>query len=129
VTHERTLRAGLVFFGGYALLTGAWAFLAPGSFYDDFARYGAENHHYLGDAGSFSAAFGAMLLLALSRPAWRAPLLLLGAGWYGLHALNHFLDIEEARSTARGTADAVLLLIGAVAHGGLGALATRDRAR
>ena len=36
------------------------------------------------------------------RPAWRAPLLWLGALWYGFHAINHAFDTGEAKSEARG---------------------------
>jgi hypothetical protein len=53
------------------------------------------------------------VLIAALRPAWRAPILYLGALWYALHALNHLFDIDEARSDARGAADTILIALGA----------------
>jgi hypothetical protein len=53
-------------------------------------------------------------------------MLILGAGWFGVHAINHFFDIGEARSDARGTVDAVLLLGGALIQAYLAWLASRD---
>jgi hypothetical protein len=40
-------------------------------------------------------------------------MLTLGAIWYGLHALNHLFDTDEARSQARGWIDTLLLTGGA----------------
>ena len=47
------------------------------------------------------------------RPSWRAPLLWLGAIWYGFHAINHAFDTGEARSEARGWTDTLLIAFGA----------------
>jgi hypothetical protein len=110
---ERTLRVVLLALGVFHVVEGAWQLLAPGSFFDEIGLYGTENTHYVGDVGSFVLAFGVGLLLAAGRPTWRAPLLAVGALWYGLHAVNHLFDIDEARSDARGIADTVLLAIGA----------------
>ena len=92
---------------------GLWMLLAPASFFDAIGRYGLENTHYVGDVGAFVLAYGVALLLCVGRPTWRAPLLAVGALWYAFHAFNHVFDIDEARSDARGIADAVLLLLGA----------------
>ncbi len=54
------------------------------------------------------------MLLAINRPSWRAPLLWVGAAWFGLHALNHLFDVGEARSDARGWLDTVVLALGGV---------------
>ena len=48
------------------------------------------------------------------RPAWRAPLLWLGALWYGFHAINHAFDTGEAKSEARGWTDTLLIAFGAL---------------
>ena len=62
-----------------------------------------------------------------ARPTWRVPLLVLGAAWYGLHALNHLFDVGEARSDARGIADTALLAAGAALHGALARIAAVRR--
>jgi hypothetical protein len=111
---ERTLRVVLLAIGAFHVFLGGWQFFAPGSFFEHIGRYGAENTHYVGDVGSFTLAFGIAVLLAAGRPSWRAPILALGAIWYGLHAINHLFDIDEHRiSNARGVADTVLIAIGA----------------
>ena len=111
---ERALRAILLFAGGYHLLGGALALLAPGTFFEEIGRYGAENLHYVGDVGAFLAAAGFGLIVAAYRPSWRAPVLWIGTVWYGLHALNHAFDIDEAQSDARGLADTLVIALGAL---------------
>jgi hypothetical protein len=126
---ERALRAILLFAGAYHLATGLLALIAPGTFFDEIGRYGAENLHYVGDVGAFQAAAGTGLLVAAARPAWRAPMLWVGAAWYGLHALNHAFDTGEARSDARGIADTVLLALGALGSAYLARVAERLQGR
>jgi hypothetical protein len=123
---ERTLRVVLLAIGGFHVLLGGWQFLAPGSFFEHVGRYGAENTHYVGDIGSFTLAFGIAVLLAAGRPSWRAPILALGAIWYGLHAINHLFDIDENRiSNARGALDTILIGFGAGALAWLAAVSDR----
>ncbi len=124
---ERTLRIVIVALGLYHAATGLLALLAPGTFFEEIGRYGAENLHYVGDVGAFTAAYGIGLLIAASRRAWWAPLLALGAIWYGLHALNHAFDVDEARSDARGLIDTLLLAAGCLALAWLARLASRLR--
>jgi hypothetical protein len=104
---------------------GLWMLLWPDTFFDVIGRYGLENTHYVGDVGAFVLAYGIALMIAVGRPSWRAPLLGLGALWYAFHALNHLLDIDEARSDARGIVDTALLALGAGALAWLAALADR----
>lgn len=111
--NERTLRLTVGAVGALHVLLGLYQLLVPGSFFHRIGDYGAENTHYVGDVGSFVLAFGIALLIAVGRPSWRAPVLAVGALWYGLHALNHLFDIGEARSDARGALDTVLLVLGA----------------
>ena len=108
---ERALKVILVAAGAYNALLGLLAMVAPDTFFDDIGRYGVENSHYVGDVGAFQLAAGIGLLLAVNRPAWRAPLLWVGAVWFGLHALNHAFDTDEARSDARGVFDTVALAL------------------
>jgi hypothetical protein len=110
---RRTLRVIVIALGLFHLFEGGWQLIAPGSFFDEIGRYGVENTHYVGDVGAFTAAYGIALLIAAGRPSWWAPLLAAGALWYGLHAINHLFDIDEARSDARGAVDTILIAIGA----------------
>jgi hypothetical protein len=110
---ESSMRLVLVLAGLANLAVGLLALIAPDTFFDQIGHYGVENSHYVGDNGAFTAAAGAGLLLAVRRPSWRAPLLWVGAIWFGLHALNHLFDVGEAKSDARGIFDTVsLALIG-----------------
>jgi hypothetical protein len=122
---ERTLRAVLAAIAAYHVVTGALALLAPGTFFDEIGRYGVENSHYVGDVGAFVLAFGIALAIAVVRPAWRAPLLWLGAFWYALHAINHAFDTGEARTDARGWIDTLLIAFGAVASAWLARVSER----
>lgn len=124
---ERALKAVLVVVAAYHLVTGALALVAPGTFFEEIGRYGVENSHYVGDAGAFILAFGIALGIAVARPAWRAPLLWLGALWYGLHALNHAFDVGEARSEGRGWLDTLLIAFGAFAAAWLARVCERMR--
>lgn len=119
------MRLTLALAGGVNLALGLLALIAPGTFFDEIGRYGIENSHYVGDNGSFTAAAGLGLLLAVNRPSWRAPLLWVGAIWFGLHALNHVFDIGEARSDARGVFDTAALAL----VGGLTAFLAREAER
>jgi hypothetical protein len=111
---ERAIRVVLALAGAYHFVIGALALVAPGTFFDQIGDYGIENSHYVGDNGSFAIALGIVLLLAVGRPSWRVPLLVLTAAWYGFHAVNHLFDVSEAQSDARGIFDIVALAAGAV---------------
>lgn len=124
---ERTLRVVIGLLGLYHLSTGLLALLAPGTFFEQIGRYGAENLHYVGDVGAFTAAYGIALVVALGRRSWWTPMLALGAIWYGLHAFNHLFDTDEARSDARGWADTVLLAAGGLALAWLTSVSERLR--
>lgn len=111
---ERALRAVLAAIAAYHVAVGALALFAPDTFFDEIGAYGVENSHYVGDVGAFFLAFGVAVGIAVARPSWRAPVLWLGALWYGFHALNHAFDTGEARSEGRGWADTLLIAFGAV---------------
>lgn len=122
---ERTLRAVLAFIAGYHVVLGLMQLLAPGTFFDEIGNYGVENSHYIGDVGAFTLAFGIAVGIAVVRPGWRAPILWLGALWYGLHALNHAFDTDEAVSEARGWSDTLLIAFGAFAAAWLARVSER----
>lgn len=123
--NEGALRAVLATIAAYHVAMGALALFAPGTFFDEIGAYGVENSHYVGDVGAFFLAFGVAVGIAVVRPSWRAPLLWLGALWYGFHALNHAFDTDEARSEGRGWADTLLIAFGAVAAAWLARVSER----
>lgn len=122
---ERALKAVLALIAAYHVVTGAMALFAPDTFFEQIGNYGVENSHYVGDVGAFILAFGIATGIAVVRPAWRAPLLWLGALWYGLHAFNHAFDTGEARSEGRGWADTLLIAFGGLASAWLARVAER----
>ena len=122
---ERTLRAVLVFAAVYHVVLGLMQLFAPGTFFDEIGSYGVENSHYIGDVGAFTLAFGIAVAIAVVRPGWRAPVLWLGALWYGLHAVNHAFDTGEAKSEGRGWSDTLLIAFGALAAAWLAQVSER----
>jgi hypothetical protein len=125
VISERTMRVILVVIGVSHAALGVLALVDAETFFDEIGRYGVENDHYIGDVGAFYLAVGIAFLVAVQRPGWRAPLFVLGAVWYGFHALNHAFDVDEARSDARGVFDTVAIAIGALVSAYLARAASR----
>jgi hypothetical protein len=80
--------------GAFYLVTGAWAFVAPLSFFSVVATFAPQNVHLLHDLGAFQVGLGLALTIpvALQVPL-RAPLIaVLGASV--LHVLAHLEDIR-----------------------------------
>ena len=125
---ERALKAVLFVIAAWHVVTGAMALVAPDTFFDQIGHYGIENSHYVGDVGAFMLAYGVAVAIAVVRPAWRAPILWLGAFWYGFHAINHAFDTAEAKSEARGWSDTLLLAFGGVAAAWLARVSERINA-
>ncbi|HEY8082425.1 MAG TPA: hypothetical protein VIE64_02560 [Solirubrobacterales bacterium] len=122
---EKAMKGILAAIAAYHVITGFIALVAPDTFFDQIGTYGLENSHYVGDVGAFLLAFGIAMGIAVVRPAWRAPLLWLGALWYGFHAINHAFDTGEAKSEGRGWADTLLIAFGAVGSAWLARVAER----
>jgi hypothetical protein len=95
------------------LLPGIVAAVAPGAFYDAIASYPPENDHFIRDLGSWQIALGALALLAARRPGLRAPVLLVLALQYALHAISHIVDVGDTDPAWQGPAALVLQLLGA----------------
>jgi len=125
---QRALQAILLFVAAFHVALGGLALIAPGTFFDQIGHYGIENSHYVGDVGAFTAAYGVALAISVWRASWRAPLLWLGAIWYGLHAVNHAFDAGEAKSEGRGWGDTLSIAFGALAAAWLARVSERLRA-
>jgi hypothetical protein len=125
VISERALKSVLLVIAAWHVITGVMALIAPDTFFDQIGHYGIENSHYVGDVGAFMLAFGVAVGIAVVRPSWRAPILWLGALWYGFHAINHAFDAGEAKSEARGWSDTLLIAFGAVASAWLARVSER----
>jgi hypothetical protein len=125
VISERALKAVLLIIAAWHVVTGAMALVAPDTFFDQIGHYGIENSHYVGDVGAFMLAFGVAVAISIWRASWRAPILWLGALWYGFHAINHAFDTGEAKSEARGWSDTLLIAFGGVAAAWLARVSER----
>jgi hypothetical protein len=122
---EKSLKAVLAVIALYHVIAGAVALAAPDAFFDQIGHYGIENSHYVGDVGAFMLAFGVAVGISVLRPGWRAPILWLGALWYGFHAVNHAFDTGEAKSAARGWSDTLLIAFGGAASAWLARVSER----
>lgn len=123
--NEKGLQAILAVVAIYHVATGLLALIAPDAFFEQIGHYGLESSHYVGDVGAFILAFGVAVGISVVRPSWRAPILWLGALWYGFHAFNHAFDTGEAKSEARGWGDTLLIGFGAVASAWLARVSER----
>ena len=121
--YEARLRQALFLLAIVQLLLGAFLVIAPGSFADNIAPFGSgADDHFLRDIGTFYLAMGAALLLAVGRRSWRVPVLFLVALQYGIHTLNHLVDIADTDPGWLGPFNFVSLLLltlvtGWVLHG------------
>ena len=99
--------------GALHLAAGLLMALAPRSFYDQVGTFPPFNAHYLRDLATWYVAFGVALLLAVRRPAWQLPLLVLVGLQYALHVVNHVIDIVDPEPAWKGPVTlASLVLIG-----------------
>src|SRR5260370_25331674 len=83
--------------GAFYLVAGAWAFLAPMSFFSAVATFAPLNVHLLHDAGAFQVGLGLALTVPVAvRAPLRAPLIaVLGASV--LHVLPHLEALRLVR--------------------------------
>ena len=108
----RALRPLLVVQGVFHVALGGFMAVAPGTFYDGIGPFGPRNEHYVRDVSTFYLALGAVLLISVRRPSWRAPVLAFAAIEYALHALNHLVDVGEADPSWLGPADLTAVAVG-----------------
>ena len=117
--HRLALRPLLALLGAYHLLLGTAMVIAPRRFFDEIARYGAYNDHYIRDVATFYVALGAVLLVAVARESWRIPLLAFATLQYALHVVNHLWDVADAEPSWLGPANVVALALIGVLTGWL----------
>jgi hypothetical protein len=94
------------------LVPALWIVIGPHSFYDHVGPFGPYNAHYLGDA----AAFQAGIAIPLIASAWIVPLragtLAVGLAAVSFHAINHWIDVNNANGGSNADiSDAILLTI------------------
>lgn len=118
------MRPLLIAFGAGQLVLGLLLWLTPGFFYDEIGPYPPRNDHYMADLATFYLALGAVALASVSRERWRVPVLTLALVQYGLHSLNHLIDIGDSDPSWLGPANFVSLLVTTVL---LGWMLTRER--
>ena len=98
-------------------MLGLLLWLTPSFFYDEIGPYPPRNDHYMADIATFYLALGAVALVAVRRVSWRVPVLALALIQYGLHSLNHLIDIGEPHPSWLGPANFVSLLLTALLLG------------
>jgi len=100
---------------------GAWAMLAPRSFFEQLAEFHPYNQHFVQDIGAFQLGLGVVLLVVAIRPAIDAlTSALLGTGvGAAAHAVSHVVGHDLGGKPASdipmfSVVAAVLLVIGAL---------------
>lgn len=115
----RTLALVVAWIGALVFLVGgAWAFLAPQSFFDVVATYPPYNRHLFHDLGAFQLGIAAALIAGICGRGGLGVALWAGAVGASAHAYSHWTDAHlGGRSTdpALITAIAVALVVGLVA--------------
>lgn len=95
--------------GGIQIVLGLFIAFAPGAFADTIGAFGARNDHLARDIATIYFALGAGLLVAVRRPSWRRPVLLVAIVQYGLHTVNHLADVADADPGWAGPFDVAIL--------------------
>jgi len=102
------------------LVPAVWIVVAPHGFFHTIGPFGPYNAHYLGDAAALTGGIGLALAAAVVWPSLRAGALLVALLATGLHAINHWIDINHAHAGSNaGASDAIQLTIGTIVIAGL----------
>jgi uncharacterized membrane protein YpjA len=123
--NDARLRTILLVIAIYHLVLGAFMFFAPGAFYDSLGKFPPQNDHYTKDVATFYIALGVVFYVSVRRRSWRTPLLAFTALEYGLHAINHLVDVNKASSDLTGWFDFFALSLLALIFAGLASFAWR----
>jgi hypothetical protein len=110
--NERALRKLLIVLAFVQLATGTWMMFATQSFGTTVAPFDGFNTHDLRDFASFYLALGLVLLVAVTRSAWRFPLLVLATLEYGFHTINHAIDVNNSDPSWLGPAELAAVAAG-----------------
>ena len=113
------MRALLIAFAVGQLVLGVLLWTAPGFFYDEIGPYPPRNDHYMADVATFYLGLGGVALAAVWRESWRVPILCFAFVQYGLHSLNHLIDIDNAETSWLGPANFISLLLTTILLGWL----------
>jgi hypothetical protein len=89
---RHVVRGTVLLAAAFYTLFGAWALLAPQSFFETVAPFPPYNEHFLHDAGAFQLGLGAALLAALARRSALVAALAGAAVASVLHAGAHAVD-------------------------------------
>ena len=103
--NEARLRTILLVIAIYHLVLGAFMALAPGAFYDSLGKFPPRNDHYIKDVSTFYIALGVVFYISVRARSWRTPVLVFAALEYGLHAINHLVDVNDAAGDFTGWFD------------------------
>jgi hypothetical protein len=110
--NPRRLAPVCVALGLTQLVPALWIVVAPHSFFTHVGPFGPYNGHYLGDAASFQAGIGVALIAAARFEALRAGALAVAVATVGIHAINHWIDVNNAHAGSdAGVIDAILLTV------------------
>jgi hypothetical protein len=120
------LTAGIALLAIYHLGLALFMAVSPHSFYKSIGPFGTLNPHYIRDAATYTAAFGVGLAVSLWRPSWRVPVLAVVAVQFGLHSINHLVDIGATHPAWTGYFDFFSLLLSTFLIVGLLVLARRQ---
>ena len=112
--HRIALRPLIALLGVFHLALGTLMVLAPRTFFDEIAAYGAFNDHYIRDVASFYLALGVVLLVAVARTSWQVPLLVFALLQYALHLINHLWDVADSEPSWIGPVNVASLALIAV---------------
>jgi peptidoglycan/LPS O-acetylase OafA/YrhL len=107
----RLLPVGLAALAAYGLALGILMAVAPGTFYAEIGPFGPRNDHYIRDTATFNLALGMVAFVAVRRASWRLPVLAFAVVQFGLHSVNHLVDIDEAEPAWVGPADFAGLVV------------------
>jgi hypothetical protein len=110
--NPRRLAPVCVALGLTQLVPALWIVVAPHSFFTHVGPFGPYNGHYLGDAASFQGGIGIALIAAARFEALRAGALAVAVATVGIHAINHWIDVNNAHAGSdAGVIDAILLTV------------------
>jgi hypothetical protein len=107
----RILPTAVGVLAAYELVIGLWMVVSPRSFFDQVAAFGAYPPHFIRDNATWQIALGVTLAVAVKQSSWRAPLLAFAGLQTGLHAINHWADVDKASKLSIGLFDAISLTV------------------